>query len=301
MGGADTAVSLDTRDVYLEAAFWWPDSIRGRARRYNFSTDAAHRFERGVDYATNVDHIEYITRLIIDICGGQAGPVDDQITALPERMPIAMRLERCRRVLGMPIGPEAIASAFGRIGFAFESDAKHSSYASDLPLRLEIEEDLIGEVARLTGYENIPAHPPRRSRRCAPHPRQRSAHAVRTALALAVHRADQLFMRRVQWERNFAPEGEPIAVLNPIAAHLSVMRSTLLGGLVNALSYNLNRKADRVRVFEIGRVYLRDRAAADGPLQVGGVAQPMLVAGLTYGTNDDEQWAVRARDVDFLT
>ena len=109
MGGARTAVSLDTRNVYVEAAFWWPDAIRGRARRYNFSTDAAHRFERGVDYATNVDHIEYITRLIVDICGGQPGPVDDQALALPQRKPIAMRLERCRRVLGMAIDADAIA------------------------------------------------------------------------------------------------------------------------------------------------------------------------------------------------
>src|SRR4030095_12911382 len=88
MGGEATAVSLDTRNIYIEAAFWWPDAIRGRARRYNFSTDAAHRFERGVDYATNVDHIEYITRLIVEVCGGQPGPVDDQTLALPQRRPI---------------------------------------------------------------------------------------------------------------------------------------------------------------------------------------------------------------------
>ncbi|MGZ9059220.1 MAG: phenylalanine--tRNA ligase subunit beta, partial [Burkholderiaceae bacterium] len=167
---------------------------------------------------------------------------------------------------------------------------------------LEIEEDLIGEVARLAGYESIPAHPPRAIATMRAQPEeQRSAHAVRTALALAGYTEliNYSFVD-VQWERDFAPQGEPIGVLNPIATHLSVMRSTLLGGLVNALSYNLNRKADRVRVFEIGRVYLRDRAGADGPLQVGGVAQPMLVAGLAYGANDDEQWAVAARDVDFF-
>ncbi len=109
MGGARTAVSLDTRNVYVEAAFWWPDAIRGRARRYNFSTDAAHRFERGVDYATNAEHIEYITRLIVEVCGGQPGPVDDQTLSLPQRRPITMRVERCRRVLGMAIDGDAIA------------------------------------------------------------------------------------------------------------------------------------------------------------------------------------------------
>ena len=303
MGGASTAVSLETRDVYLEAAFWWPDSIRGRARRYNFLTDAAHRFERGVDYATNVDHVEYITRLIIDICGGQPGPVDDQITAVPERKPIAMRLERCRRVLGMPISPDAIASAFRRIGFAFESDEE--AFVVTPPtfrFDLEIEEDLIGEVARLTGYENIPAHPPRAvATMCAEPEEKRSAHDVRRVLSLAGYTEliNYSFVD-AQWERDFAPDADPIAVLNPIAAHLSVMRSTLLGGLVNALSYNLNRKADRVRVFEVGRVYMRDRDSADGPLQIGGLTQPIRVAGLAYGANDDEQWAAPTRDVDFF-
>ncbi len=112
MGGEATAVSLDTRNIYVEAAFWWPDAIRGRARRYNFSTDAAHRFERGVDFATTVDHIEYITRLILDICGGQPGPVDDTVLGLPERKPVAMRIERCRRVIGLPLETADMADAF---------------------------------------------------------------------------------------------------------------------------------------------------------------------------------------------
>ncbi|MBC8118969.1 MAG: phenylalanine--tRNA ligase subunit beta, partial [Burkholderiaceae bacterium] len=142
MGGARTSVSLETRNVYVEAAFWWPDAIRGRARRYNFSTDASHRFERGVDFATNVDHVEYITQLILDVCGGRAGPVDDQITALPQRTPVLMRAERCRRVLGMPVSSEAMASAFRRIGFAFEQRGENfvvtpPSFRFDL----EIEED----------------------------------------------------------------------------------------------------------------------------------------------------------------
>ena len=303
MGGTHTAVSLDTRNVYLEAAFWWPDAIRGRARRYNLSTDAAHRFERGVDYATNVDHVEYITRLIVDICGGQPGPVDDQMLALPQRKPITMRIERCRRVLGMAIGSDAIAKAFRRIGFAFEQDDEifivtPPSFRFDL----QIEEDLIGEVARLTGYENIPAHPPRTAATMRAEPEERrTAHDVRRALSLAGYTelVNYSFVD-TQSERDFAPNDDPIAVLNPIASQMSVMRTTLLGGLVNALSYNLNRKATRVRVFEIGRVYRRDRQQSEDSLQVGGVDQPNRIGGLAYGPNDDEQWAVPTRDVDFF-
>lgn len=303
MGGARTAVSLDTRNVYVEAAFWWPDAIRGRARRYNLSTDAAHRFERGVDYATNAEHVEYITRLVVDICGGQAGPIDDQVLALPQRKPITMRIERCRRVLGAAIEAGAIGATFRRIGFAFEHVG--NTFVVTPPsfrFDLEIEEDLIGEVARLSGYENISAHPPLASATMRAEPEeQRSAHDMRRVLSLAGYTELITYsFVDAQWERDFAANDHPITVLNPIASQMSVMRSTLLGGLVSALSHNLNRKAHRVRVFEIGRVYRRDPEQSGGELQVGGVDQPNRVAGLAYGPNDDEQWAVPARDVDFF-
>ena len=302
MGGDATAVSLDTRNVYVEAAFWWPDSIRGRSRRYNFSTDAAHRFERGVDFATTVDHIEYITRLILDICGGQPGPVDDTVLALPERTPVTMRVERCRRVLGIPIEANDMADAFRRLGLAFEAHADRfvvtpPSYRFDL----EIEEDLIEEVARLFGFERIPADPPRaaaqmRMRR----EEQRSMHDVRRALARDGYQelVNYSFVDAA-WEQDFAGNPDPIRVLNPIASQMSVMRSTLLGGLVASLGYNLNRKQNRARLFEVGRVFLRDPEVPDGPLAVQGIAQPTVVSGLAYGPAEDEQWGVATRDVDF--
>ena len=302
MGGDATAVSLDTRNVYVEAAFWWPDSIRGRSRRYNFSTDAAHRFERGVDFATTVDHIEYITRLILDICGGQPGPVDDTVLALPERRPVTMRVERCRRVLGIPIEANEMADAFRRLGLAFEAHPDRfvvtpPSYRFDL----EIEEDLIEEVARLFGFERIPADPPRaaaqmRMRR----EERRSMHDVRSALARDGYQelVNYSFVDAA-WEQDFAGNPDPIRVLNPIASQMSVMRTTLLGGLVASLGYNLNRKQGRARLFEVGRVFLRDPEVPDGPLCVQGIAQPTVVSGLAYGPAEDEQWGVATRDVDF--
>jgi phenylalanyl-tRNA synthetase beta chain len=161
---------------------------------------------------------------------------------------------------------------------------------------------LIGEVARLTGYENIPAHPPRTPATMRAEPEERrTAHDVRRALSLAGYSelVNYSFVD-TQSERDFAPNDDPIAVLNPIASQMSVMRTTLLGGLVKALSYNLNRKSNRVRVFEIGRVYRRDPQQSEGPLQVGGVDQPNRIGGLAYGPNDDEQWAMATRDVDFF-
>ena len=241
--------------------------------------------------------------MIVDICGGQPGPVDDQTLALPQRKPIAMRVERCRRLLGMAIDSEAIANAFRRIGFDFREDG--DTFVVTPPtfrFDLEIEEDLIGEVARLIGYENIPAHPPRTAATMRAEPEERrSAHDVRRVLSLAGYTEliNYSFVD-AQSELDFAGNADPIAVLNPIASHMSVMRSTLLGGLVQALAYNVNRKAPRVRVFEIGRVYRRDPPQPAGPLQVGGVDQPNRVAALAYGPNDDEQWAAPARDSDFF-
>ena len=302
MGGDATAVSLDTRDIYIEAAFWWPDAIRGRARRFNFSTDAGHRFERGVDYATTAAHVEYITRLILDICGGEAGPVDDTVVALPQRQPVALRIARCRRVLGIPLDAEQVCAAFSRLGLHWERSGESvvvtpPSYRFDL----SSEEDLIEEVARLHGYDRIPSQPPLAPARMrAQREERRSPHAVRTLLAaLGYQELINYSFVDARWEADFSDNAEPIAVLNPIAAQMSVMRSTLLGGLVGTLGYNLNRKTARARLFEVGRVYRRDAATLDGPLTVRGVDQPLQVAGLAYGPADDEQWATVTRWVDF--
>jgi len=302
MGGEATAVSLDTRNVYVEAAFWWPDSIRGRARRYNFSTDAAHRFERGVDFATTADHLQLITELIVSICGGEPGPVDDTIVGLPKREPVTMRIERCRRVLGVPLAADDMAAAFTRLGLAFHrSETAFIVTPPSWRFDLEREEDLIEEVARLYGYARIPAQPPLAPARMrARAETQRSPHAVRDRLASLGYQelVNYAFVPQ-QWEQDFAANDAAIAVLNPIAAQMSVMRSSLIGGLVATLRYNLNRKAARVRLFEIGRVFARDAAVEEGPLQVQGIAQPLVVGGLAYGPVDDEQWGSATRDVDF--
>jgi len=302
MGGAATAVSLDTRNVYVEAAFWWPDAIRGRARRYNFSTDAAHRFERGVDYATTADHLQIVTQLIVDICGGQPGPVDDTVVGLPKREPVTMRVGRCRRVLGVPLAADDMAAAFKRLGLAFHrSETAFIVTPPSWRFDLEREEDLIEEVARLHGYARIPAQPPLAPARMRERPEAlRSSHAVRDTLAALGYQEliNYAFVPQ-QWEQDFAANDAAIAVLNPIAAQMSVMRSSLIGGLVATLRYNLNRKVARVRIFEIGRVFARDAAIEEGPLQVQGIAQPTCVAGLAYGSADDEQWGSTTRDVDF--
>jgi phenylalanyl-tRNA synthetase beta chain len=306
MGGEHTAVTLDTTSVYVEAAFWWPQSIQGRARRFNFSTDAAHRFERGVDPSTTVDHIEYITRLIIDICGTpqtRVGPIDDQTLGLPERKPVTMRSARCRRVIGLAVSDDEIAAVFRRLGLAFEQN-EGVFVVTPPPYRfdLEIEEDLIEEVARLHGFERIPDLPPLARAKMHAQPEVvRPLHELRLAMAQAGYQelVNYSFVEEA-WERDFAGNASPIRLLNPIASHLAVMRSTLIGSLVAALKYNLNRKASRVRVFELGRVFLADGSANCGPLAVQGIVQPHRLGALAYGPVVDEQWGQPTRGVDFF-
>ena len=161
MGGDATAVSDDTRNVFVEAAFWWPQAVAGRSRRYNFSTDAGHRFERGVDPSTTVEHIERVTQLIIDICGGQAGPMDDQVVNLPQTQPVTLRATRAAKVIGMPVSVQQCVDALQRLGLPV-SVAGDVITVTPPPYRfdLTLEEDLIEEVVRVMGYEQLPTTPP---------------------------------------------------------------------------------------------------------------------------------------------
>jgi len=303
MGGDSTAVSDDTKNIYIEAAFWWPDSVAGRSRRYNFSTDAGHRFERGVDPALTALHIERITQLVLDICGGEAGPMDDQTLRLPTATPVTLRVERASRVIGMPVTQAQCADVFRRLGLAFSEGSgtltvTPPSYRFDL----KIEEDLIEEVIRVLGYDQLPDTPPlapvtARVRREG----RRGQHALRRTLAaLGYQETIGYSFVEARWEAELAGNADPIRVLNPIAAPLAVMRTSLVGSLVQALRHNLSRKASRVRVFELGRVYLRDAAAPDGPLAVAGLRQPARVAGLAYGAADGLQWGSKERAADFF-
>jgi phenylalanyl-tRNA synthetase beta chain len=302
MGGQATAVTLDTTDIYLEAAFWHPEAIMGRARRYKFSSEASHRFERGVDFESVADDLEYITSLLIDICCGQAGPIDDQQVNLPARQPVKMRLARCHRILGVPVPGNEVEQIFTRLGFSFRvEDATFIVTPPSYRFDLSIEEDLIEEVARLYGFERIPDLPPkaRAQMRVAPET-LRGPHALRQAMAdLDYQEVINFAFVEEAWERDYAGNADPIKLLNPIASQLAVMRSSLIGGLVANIKYNANRRQSRVRVFELGRVYRRDAAVTDGDLSVAGVDQPQLLAGAAWGPALEEQWGSATRQLDF--
>ena len=321
MGGDATAVSGDTQHVYVEAAFWWPKAIAGRSRRFNFSTDAGHRFERGVDPSQTVEHIERITQLIFDICGTAdtvCGPIDDQQANLPIAAPVSMRVARAAKVIGMPLTQAQCVAALTRLGLPV-TQSEGAGLTNDTgqaltngagvvtvtppPYRfdLQIEEDLIEEVARMVGYNSLPNTPP-----LAPitakirAEAQRSPFAARRLLAaLGYQETINFSFVDERWEHDLAGNPSPIKLLNPIASQLSVMRSSLLGSLLQVLKFNLDRKCDRVRVFELGCVFLRDTSVKNTDTTVQGFHQPMRVAGLAFGSSDTLQWGRKEHGADF--
>ena len=303
MGGESTKAATTTRNLFLESAFFFPDAVAGRARRYNFASDASHRFERGVDFANNVDGIERATALILEICGGEPGPTLDVVRRLPARRPVRLRPERARKILGIDIESKEMERIFSRLCFSFAKQKRQlrvrpPSYRFDIA----IEEDLIEEVARLHGFDRIPARPPQaRAAMIAPPEARRSLHAIRERLAACDYQETINFaFVEPAWESDFASEANPIRLLNPIASQASVMRTTLLGSLVANLRYNHARKLERIRVLEIGRVYLRDPDAAEGPLAVAGLRQPVRVAGAALGPALEPQWGIAARAADYF-
>jgi phenylalanyl-tRNA synthetase beta chain len=306
MGGDSTAVSDATKNIYIEAAFWWPDAIAGRSRRFNFSTDAGHRFERGVDPSLTVEHIERITQLVIDVCGTpetQVGVMDDQQVNLPVRKPVKLRIARASKVIGMPVSEAQCLDAFKRLGLPATSDGSvitvtPPAYRFDLT----IEEDLIEEVVRIVGFNSLPETAP-----LAPiEPKARSESsrgrfAIRRALAsLGYQETINFSFVEERWESELSGNPDPIKLLNPIASQMSVMRSSLLGSLLAVLKHNLDRKASRVRVFELGRVFMRDASVKTSDEAVAGIHQPLRIAGLAYGAASSRQWGIKEQGVDFF-
>lgn len=303
MGGERTAVSDATKNVYVEAAFWWPEAVSGRSRRFNFATDAGYRFERGVDPATTVEHIERITQLIVEVCGGAPGPMDDHVVALPERSPVTLRVARAAKVIGMAVTQAQCASVMKRLGLACrEGEGELHVTPPTWRFDLQLEEDLIEEVIRVLGYEHLPDTPPLAPVTAQRRPEgRRSPHALRDLMAgMGYFETINFSFVEERWERELAGNEQPIHVLNPIASPLAVMRSSLMGSLVNVLRHNLARKATRVRVFEIGRVYRRDSEFIDGELRVAGVDQPARLAGLAWGGAQSLQWVEKERPADFF-
>lgn len=299
MGGEHSGISLTTRDLFLECAFFSPQAIAGKARALGFSSDASYRYERGVDFALQRRAIERATELILALCGGRPGPVVEAVAPehLPERAPVRLRFARARKVLGIDLDDAQIETLITSLGVECRREADGlivtpPSHRFDLAL----EEDLIEEIARLHGYDNIPAPPPhaRLSMLPAPENRRTPMQLRHLLAARGYHEVVTFSFVEADWEADFAGNTQPVRLANPIASPMSVMRSSLIGGLVAIQATNEKRQTERVRLFEIGRCFYADARCETGH------RQPLRLAVLAAGPVVPEQWGSPTRAADFF-
>jgi phenylalanyl-tRNA synthetase beta chain len=301
MGGADSSIRLETTNVFLESAFFAPEAIAGRARRYGFVSEASHRFERGVDFELPAKAMARATELILLICGGQAGPVvmAESRSHLPERPAVPLSPERVRRLLGIDMPDDEMARLLG--GLAMPPNTGTLPWQVTPPswrFDIRIEEDLVEEIIRLHGYDRLPAREPEGLLCMSPLPEgHRDRWTVRHRMAgLGFQEVITYAFIDEGIESDLGTEMNPIRLANPIASQMNVMRSTLLPGLVCDLAYNRKRQQNRVRLFELGRIFRRGR----GTEVVPGFDQPWHLAALAWGPLVPEQWGETTRSVDFF-
>ncbi len=294
MGGKPTSVDDTTTEIFLESAFFTPSVIAGKARRLGLSTDSSYRFERGVDFGNTKNALEYATKLILEICGGQAGEVTEVVGSLPVRQPVKLRVARLESVLGIPFEATKVAQLLMQLGFVFtEVNSIFTVVPPSYRFDISIEEDLIEEIARLHGYDQIPANAPVANliMLSAPEARLHQNKLRDGLVAVGYQEVVNYSFVDESWERDLLGNATPIKLQNPIASNLSVMRTSLWGGLLDTLIYNLNRRQDRAFIFEIGAVYFK---------QANSFVETTRVSGLAYGSAKSEQWAADSAEVDFF-
>ncbi|WP_139555833.1 phenylalanine--tRNA ligase subunit beta [Methylotetracoccus oryzae] len=296
MGGRDSAVTAETRDLFVECAFFAPTAISGRARRYGLATESSHRFERGVDPELQMRAIERCTQLIIDLVGGEPGPVFDvsEPGTLPVRDEIVLRADRVEKVLGLAIDADLVESILRRLSMQVSSHSdgwrvRPPSFRFDITREI----DLIEEVGRVYGYDRIPQRAPMLPATMQPATEHRlDADRFRDALvdrgyqeAITYSFVEPTLLQRLE------PDVPSLAVKNPISAEMAVMRTTLWAGLLDAALKNQARQESRVRLFEVGAKFIN---APEG------LQQPNVLAGLAMGPRWPEQWSAAAGEIDFF-
>ena len=296
MGGAGSSVTDDTTNIFLECAFFTPIAIAGKARQFGLHTDSSHRFERGVDFTLQSRAIERATQLIVDIAGGSVGGITEVTNqdGLPTRPAVTLRQERIEKVLGISMANEQVKKIFEGLGMQIEMQADGWSITPPgCRFDIAIEADLLEEVGRIYGYNNLP--------NSSLLMRSELGKAEEAVLPLA--RVEDFFVDRGYQEaitysfvdeeiqQAVAPDDQFIKLKNPISSELSVMRTTLWCGLLNAALYNTKRQQGRVRLFETGLRFIE---------QDNETVQQKMLSGLVLGSVNPEQWGEKVRKVDFF-
>ncbi|MBC7210931.1 MAG: phenylalanine--tRNA ligase subunit beta, partial [Pseudomonas sp.] len=298
MGGEHSGVNTEkTRDLFLESAFFEPISVAGKARSYGLHTDASHRYERGVDSQLAREAMERATALVLEIVGGEAGPIVETVSEqhLPNIAPIILRAERITQMLGMEMDAAQVEQLLNALELKTSADGA-GQWTVTVPSHrfdVSLEVDLIEELARLYGYNNLPVRYPQA--RLAPQARPETRGELPNLRRLLVARGYQeaitySFIDPKLFEL-FTPGVEPLLLANPISSDMAAMRASLWPGLVKALQHNLNRQQDRVRLFESGLRFVG---------QLGDLKQQPMLAGVVCGSRLPEGWANGRDTIDFF-
>lgn len=297
MGGEHSGVGESTRDVFLESAFFDQIAVAGKARSYGLHTDASHRYERGVDWQLAREAMERATGLLLDITGGEAGPIIETVSEqhLPRIAPVTLRAQRISQMLGMDMDPAEVERLLGALGLNISADGA-GQWRVEVPSHrfdISLEVDLVEELARLYGYNRLPVRYPQA--RLAPQAKAEARSDLPELRRLLVARGYQeaitySFIDPRQFEL-FNPGVEPLLLANPISNDMAAMRSSLWPGLVKVLQHNLNRQQDRVRLFESGLRFVG---------QLEGLKQEPMLAGVVCGSRLPEGWAQGRDGVDFF-
>jgi phenylalanyl-tRNA synthetase beta chain len=295
MGGIDSGVQPDSTVLFLECAFFTPEAIAGCARNYSMHTESAHRFERGVDPDLQVRAIERATRLLLDICGGQPGPVIEVSASdyLPESRPIVLRQARLQRVLGMTPGPQEVSDILMRLGMTVTAQGRDWRVQPPrVRFDIRIEADLIEEVGRIHGYNRLPSIPLHAALDVLPLPENEQSleHACDLLVSQGYQEAVTYSFVDPDLQTRVNPSLQPVRLANPISSEMSEMRTSLWPGLLKVVQYNLNRQKTRLRLFEHGlRFYSQHNE----------IKQELMLSGIVTGGLLPEQWSARAESVDF--
>ncbi|WP_053151189.1 phenylalanine--tRNA ligase subunit beta [Pseudomonas sp. P97.38] len=297
MGGEHSGVSTTTRDVFLESAFFDQIAVAGKARSYGLHTDASHRYERGVDWQLAREAMERATGLLLEITGGEAGPIIETVSEqhLPKIAPVTLRAQRISQMLGMEMDASEVERLLSGLGLGISADGA-GQWRVEVPSHrfdISLEVDLIEELARLYGYNRLPVRYPQA--RLAPQAKAEARSGLPELRRLLVARGYQeaitySFIDPRQFEL-FNPGVEPLLLANPISNDMAAMRSSLWPGLVKSLQHNLNRQQDRVRLFESGLRFVG---------QLDGLKQEPMLAGVVCGSRLPEGWAQGRDGVDFF-
>src|SRR5579883_435510 len=296
MGGLDSGVTLLTKDIFLESAYFKPAAVTQSARKYNLTSESSYRFERGIDPLLQALAIERATELLLEITGGKPGPLIEAVTTkkLPKATQIELRTDRIAKILGITIPEKTIEKFLQRLTFAFNKNS--NGWTVTIPPRrsdIVLEVDLIEEIARLYGYNNIPLHQTRSKLDVHPAPENHlPTNRIRQLFCdLGFNEAITYSFVDKKIQNLFDPELTPKPLLNPITADMSVMRTSLWPGLVNTLLYNQNRQQPRVRLFETGLRFLVTGKE---------LLQQRMLSGLIAGNAFPEQWGIKNREIDFF-